>query len=302
MRFENLDLNLLVVLDALLEEKNVSRASERLNLSQSGASAALSRLREFFDDDLLTPSGRTMTLTPRGEKLVEPVRASLEQIRQTILTPEEFDPSTSQRTISIAAIDVVVQVLLSRVVASLSTEAPGIILEIIALNDEPAAMLQRGQADIVVSLDFLVDSDQPSDWLYDEDFVVIGDKQNPQLQGEMTPELFDQLGHVSVRVSRKNLGFDELALRRLGIERKIETIAPSYVSVPRLLLGTNRIAVIHRRLADQVRRTLPIQLFEMPYEFPKVREVAQWSSRHANDKAIKWVVQRMKEISLQLAG
>lgn len=302
MRFENLDLNLLVVLDALLEEKNVSRASERLNLSQSGASAALSRLREFFEDDLLTLSGRTMTLTPRGEKLVEPVRASLEQIRATILTPEDFNPATSERKISIAAIDVVVQVLLSKVVASISQEAPGMVLELTSLNEDPGAMLQRGQADIVVMLDYLEVADQPSDWLYDEDFVVIGCSSNPHLEGEMTRELFDRLGHVAVHVNRNQLGFDELALRRLGIERRVETIAPSFISVPRLLLNTQRIAVIHRRLADQVRNTLPIKMFEMPYDFPKVREIAQWSSRHANDQAVKWVVGRMKQISRTLSG
>lgn len=300
MRFENLDLNLLVVLDALLEEKSVSRASERLHLSQSGASAALSRLREFFSDDLLTPSGRAMALTPRGEALVEPVRASLEQIRSTILTPEVFDPAISERTVAIAAIDVVIQVLLSKLVPILASEAPGMVLELSALNNEPATMLQRGHADIVIMLDYLVAPGQPSEWLYDEDFVVVGWAENPLLQGEMTRELFDQLGHISVRVSRESLGFDELALRRLGIHRRVETIAPSFVSVPRLLLGTERVAVIHRRLARQVANTLPIKVFEMPYDFPKVREVAQWSSRHGNDAAIKWVVGRMKALAQTL--
>ena len=300
MRFENLDLNLLVVLDALLEEKSVSRASERLHLSQSGASAALSRLREFFSDDLLTPSGRAMALTPRGEALVEPVRASLEQIRTTILTPEVFDPAISERTVAIAAIDVVIQVLLSKLVPILASEAPGLVLELSALNNEPATMLQRGHADIVIMLDYLVAPDQPSEWLYDEDFVVVGWAENPHLQDEMTRELFDQLGHVSVRVSRESLGFDELALRRLGIHRRVETIAPSFVSVPRLLLGTERVAVVHRRLAMQVEKTLPVKLFEMPYDFPKVREVAQWSSRHGNDAAIKWVVGRMKALAQTL--
>ena len=87
MRFEKLDLNLLVVLDALLHEKSVSAAAERLNLSQSGASAALARLREFFEDDLLVPTGRTMNTTPRADKLIKPVRAALDNIRDTIQSP-----------------------------------------------------------------------------------------------------------------------------------------------------------------------------------------------------------------------
>lgn len=300
MRFEKLDLNLLVVLDALLKEKSVSRASELLNLSQSGTSAALSRLREFFEDELLTPSGRVMTLTPRAEELAGPVMEALGQIREKILTPDKFDAGTSQRTIKIAAIDVVVQVLLSKLVCSAAKEAPGICLDICALSDEPAVMLQRGHADIVISLDYLVAAEQSHEWLYNEDFVVIGCQENPHLTGEMTAQLFMQLGHVSVCVNRNQIGFDEMALRRLGIDRRVEAIAPSFVSVPRLLLGTQRIAVIHRRLANQVRATLPVTIFEMPFEFPLVREIAQWPRRHDNDKAIKWCIRRLKEISEQL--
>ena len=98
------------------EEQSVSAAAERLNLSQSGASAALNRLRDFFEDDLLVSSGRTMTCTPRGDALIKPVKEALALIRETILTPDEFDPAVSDRTISIAAIDVVAHVLLTEAV------------------------------------------------------------------------------------------------------------------------------------------------------------------------------------------
>lgn len=300
MRFEQLDLNLLVVLDALLEEQSVSRAAERLNLSQSGASAALSRLREFFEDDLLKPTGRTMAITPRGESLIKPVRAALDLIRGTILATEEFDPARSDRTIAIAAIDVVVQVLLTKAVGIFAREAPGMTFEVLPLNEEPATMLQRGQADIVIALDYLIASDQPSEKLYDEDFVIIGWRDNPHLAGEMTRELYQQLGHVSVRLNRNAVGFDEIALRRLGVERKIESLAPSFVSLARFVIETDRIATIHRRLAAQLNSTLPITIFELPFEFPKVREVAHWSSRSTNDEAIGWVLKRLKEIATTL--
>ncbi|ATW04713.1 LysR family transcriptional regulator [Sphingorhabdus sp. YGSMI21] len=300
MRFEKLDLNLLVVLDALLEEQSVSLAAERLNLSQSGASAALSRLREFFEDDLLVPSGRAMTCTPRGEALIQPVKAALALIRETILTPEEFDPALSDRTISIAAIDVVAHVLLTEAVGIFSREAPNIRFTVLPLAEDPVTMLQRGQTDIIIALDFLVDAKLPSECLYEDDFVVIAWRDNSHINGNMTKALYEQLGHVSVRLNHNVPGFDETALRRIGIHRTIETFAPSFASVPRFVIKTDRIATIHRRLAAQISDTLPINVYELPFEFPKVREVAQWSAKNTNDEAVRWVVTRLQEIAQKL--
>ncbi|MEQ8300519.1 MAG: LysR family transcriptional regulator [Hyphomonas sp.] len=300
MRFEKLDLNLLVILDALLEEQSVSLAAERLNLSQSGASAALNRLREFFEDDLLVSSGRTMIRTPRGAELKQPVKAVLSLIRETILTPEPFDPSVSDRAISIAAIDVVSRVLLTKAVAIFSSDAPNMRFRVLPLSDDPAAMLQRDNADITIALDYLADANLPVATLYKDDFVVISWIENPRINGEMTRALYEELGHVSVHLNHNVEGFDETALRRLGIRRKIEAFAPGFGSVPRFIINTDRIATIHRSLATQVRTTLPIAVFELPFEFPTVREVAQWSVKNTNDEAVRWVVGRLQEIAKTL--
>lgn len=300
MRFEKLDLNLLVVLDALLEEQSVSLAARRLNLSQSGASAALSRLREFFDDELLVSSGRAMVCTPRGEELVEPVKAALTLIRETILTPEPFNPAISDRTISIATIDVVARVLLTEAVAEFSREAPSMRFKVLPLSDEPGTMLQRGMADIVIALDYLADSELPREHLYEDDFVAISANENPHITGELTRELYESLGHVSVHLNHDVEGFDEIALRRIGIHRSIQAFAPGFGSVPRFVINTDRIATVHRRLANQVSSTLPIKIYELPFDFPTVREVAQWSSKNSNDEAVIWVVQRLKGIANKL--
>jgi DNA-binding transcriptional LysR family regulator len=297
MRFEKLDLNLLVVLDALLQDKSVSAAAERLNLSQSGASAALARLREFFEDDLLVPTGRTMNTTPRADKLIEPVRFALDNIRDTILTPQIFDPSVSDRTITITAIDYVVQVLLTQAISTFAKEAPHMRFRIDTLTTDPVAMLQRGLTDIIIGLDYIMSPEHPSEWLYDERFVVINWKGNTELKGPLTREVYEAAGHVCAMMGRQVPGFDETALRRLGIERRIEVYAPNYTSVARLVLGTNRIATIHERLAAQLKDTLPLDVHELPFEFPTVREVIQWSSRNTADPAIAWVVSRIKAIA-----
>lgn len=302
MRFEKLDLNLLVVLDALLEEQSVSLAAERLNLSQSGASAALSRLREFFEDDLLVASGRTMTCTPRGNELITPVKNALSLIRETIITPDKFDPAVSDRMISIASIDAVTHVLLTEAVGIFSIEAPKMQFKVLPLAEEPVAMLQRGNADIIIALDYLADANLPKEFLFEEDFVVISATDNPHLKDGLTQDLYEQLGHVSVHLNHNVEGFDETALRRIGIHRNIVAFAPGYTSVPRFIIKTDRVATIPRRLAEQVSSTLPLKVYELPFDFPKVREVAQWSLKNTNDEAVRWVVQRLQEIAKNLAG
>lgn len=300
MRFENLDLNLLVILDAFLQERSVSRAAERVNITQSGASASLARLREFFDDEILVPSGRNMALTARGEKLAQPVRAALDQIRATIIADRPFDPKTSDRTISIAAIDVAIEVFLARAISGMADDAPDMRFEIRALKDDgPLVELQRGSSDIVITLEHMLHPEYPHAWLYDEKFVVVGWSENPYISGPMTRELYEQLGHVSVRLGSNAEGFEETVLRRLGFDRRVEVFTPTFTSIARFLIGTRRIATIHERLAIEFARTMPIAVTSLPAELPVIREFAQWTRGNANDPAINWVVERLKAFASQ---
>ena len=206
----------------------------------------------------------------------------------------------SNRAISIASIDVVAHVLLTEAVGLFSKQAPNMRFTVLPLTEDPVAMLQRGQTDIIIALDYLIDANLPSEFLYDEDFVVISWKENPHIKGELTSELYEQLGHVSVRLNHNARGFDETALRRIGINRNVETFAPSFASVPRFVIKTDRIATIHRHLANQISGTLPIKIYELPFKFPTVREVAQWSAKNTNDEAVRWVVRRLKELAKNL--
>ena len=144
MRFQRLDLNLLVALDALLAERSVSLAAERIFLSQSATSSALGRLREYFGDELLVVRGRQMVLTARAEGLVDPVRAVLEQIRTTIAVAPPFDPATTDRTITIMASDYSTEVLLAPALRQMAEVAPGLRIEIQPMNDTLIESLERG--------------------------------------------------------------------------------------------------------------------------------------------------------------
>ncbi len=300
MRFEKLDLNLLIALDAFLEERGVSLAAERLNLSQSAASGSLARLREYFKDDLLVLTGRTMSLTPRAEALVQPVRTILEQIRATILVADPFDPATSDRTLSIMATDYVFDILLRPAIVACATLAPGVRFELVPIVEQPVDAMQRGHADLLIGIDNVISEDQPHDVLFTEDFVIAGWSGSSLLAGPMTMELFQQLGHVSVRFGRQTASYEASAAMTRMIQRRVEVVAADFTSVGGLLVGTNRIATMHRRLALRMAETLPLKLMEMPFALPPIREIAQWSSRSANDPAIAWLVELLKQIGREV--
>ncbi|MCX7677495.1 MAG: LysR family transcriptional regulator [Alteraurantiacibacter sp.] len=298
MRFQRLDLNLLVALDALLTERSVSLAADRLCLSQSATSSALGRLREYFGDDLLVLKGRQMVLTARAEQLIEPTRAVLEQIRTTIAVMPEFDPATSDRLIRIMASDYTTEVLLAPALALFRKTAPNMHFEIHSMSNGPVEDLERGIIDLLVTVDFATSSDHPSELMFVDDYVVVGDIANPAMHRPMTTETYLSLGHVTVRFGRNRIpAFDDWYMRRKKQQRRVEVVAGSFVNMASLIVGTERIATMHRRLAQKMARHYPLALAPVPFDIPPVRELAQWHISNNNDPAIRWVVGQFKEVA-----
>jgi LysR family nod box-dependent transcriptional activator len=298
MRFERLDLNLLVALDALLDERSVSLAAERIFLSQSATSSALGRLRDYFGDELLVAKGRQMVLTARAEELVEPVRAVLEQIRSTIAVSPPFDPATCDRTLRIMASDYMTEVLLSQVFTSIAEVAPLMRFEIQPMTEGPVDSLERGFVDLLLTVDFGMTSDHPSQILFGDDYVVIGCARNPAMKGPMTKELYFELGHITSRFGKARVpAFDDWFMRRQKQQRRIEIVAPSFLSIPGLIVGSKRIATIHRRHAERIKKTMPLVVHELPLAMPPIREGAQWHLANNNDAAIRWFVEKLTLIA-----
>lgn len=295
MRFGRLDLNLLVALDALLTERSVSLAADRLCLSQSATSSALGRLREYFGDELLVVKGRNMILTARAEELIEPVRAVLEQIRTTVAVAPPFDPATAERTIRIMASDYSTEVLLAGALVDLEREAPGLRFEIQPMNDTPIEAVERGYVDLLLTIDLAVSADHPTQLLFQDDYVVVGASDNPAMAGPMTRDLYFSLGHVTARFGKARVpAFEDWFVRRQKQQRRIEVVAPSFLSLPGLIVGTRRIATMHRRMAERVVRNMPLVLREIPFDIPPIRETIQWNLANNNDRALRWVVERLQ--------
>lgn len=298
MRFGRLDLNLLVALDALLTKKSVSLAADRLCLSQSATSSALGRLREYFGDDLLVLQGRQMILTARAEELVEPVRAVLEQIRSTVEVAPPFDPATADRQVRIMASDYATQVLLTDALATFSREAPNMRFEIQPVTEAPIDALERGFIDLLLTIDYAISVDHPSQILFEDDYVVVGTADNPAMAQPLTAETYLSLGHVTARFGKTRIpAFDDWFFRRQKQQRRIEVVAPSFLSLAGLVHGTLRVATMHRRLAEQIVAQSSLVMQELPFAMPPIRQAVQWHLANNNDKLLRWVIERLAAVS-----
>ncbi len=203
MDFRGLDLNLLVALDALLTEKNVTHASQRIHLTQPAMSNALARLRDFFGDPLLVQVGRKMELTSRAQSLAEPVRAILQQVQATIAAQVTFDPAKSERRFALAVSDYVIAVLLAGMLQRIKTEAPGVSFEFWPVTGNAPYELENGDVDFIIAPKPYLSVNHPQQELFEEGYACIAWAENTQVQRQLSLEQYLALAHVEVRLGEK---------------------------------------------------------------------------------------------------
>lgn len=289
MRFKGLDLNLLVVLDALLAERNVSRAGSALHLSQSATSGALARLRAFFGDDLLVPQGRNMVPTAMGAALAPQVRNALLQIEGTIIARPGFDPETARRDIRIVASDYVMVTWLAPIVSALSREAPGLRFRISPPSSDPVEQLEAGAADLLLMPDKYLSDDHPSVRCFEDSYCVIACSDNPAIGTKLTEEAFYDLPHVDAVFPTIVPGYSDWFTRQSGRERRVEVQAGGFTAIPYFVIGSRRIALVHERLAKLYAANLPLRIFPAPVKIPRIVESLQWHRFAEEDESLRWV-------------
>ena len=291
MRLDKFDLNLLVVLDTILEERNVTRASARLHIGQSAASGALARLREYFGDELLVPVGRRLVLTALAESLVVPVRQTLLQARATIARKPGFDPATAQRNFLICASDYATTVLLAKAVRRVAAQAPKVVLDIRSPMQNALEVFERGDIDLLVMPEpYMAPFPEPKTSLFEDTHVCMVWSENALVGETFTFEQYMALGHVAVHFGDEHsLSFEEWFLPRSGQQRRIELVVDNFSILPQVLIGTNRVATLHRRQAEHFTRHLPVRLVDTPFDMPPLIEVVAWPSHLEHDPAHVWL-------------
>lgn len=301
MRFKGLDLNLLVALDALLELRSVSRAAERMNLTQPAMSAALSRLREYFGDQLLVVHGKAMYPTAFADSLLPQVREALGGIEALIATAASFDPATSERSFRIVASDYIAVSVLVPLVARLAEESPRIRLEILSPGDTSSADLATGKVDLLLTPAEFINPPHPTELLFEERHLLIGWSGNPLFAREITEADFSRSGHVAVAFgSRGTASFADRQLQMLSKHRRIEVTAASFTIVPWLIKDTMRLALLHERLVSVMQDSFPIAHAPVPFAFPLMKEMVQFHETRAADQGLSWLRREIASVAASI--
>ncbi|MBZ0163127.1 MAG: LysR family transcriptional regulator [Notoacmeibacter sp.] len=302
MRFKNLDLNLLVALDILLAERNVSRAAEKLHMTQSALSNALARLRDYFGDELLVSVGRKMELTPRAELLREPVRDILVRIESSVTATPRFDPAAADRTFRIYVSDYSMITLVPAFLESISAARYAVKFDFLPQSDQPHRVLERGEADLLIIPRDYCSKDHPAEVLYQEDFVCIAAEDHPRVGAALDLEAFLSERHAVMQPPNSAISFETAAMRELGITRDVDAVTFSFASLPYFVAGTERLATLHRRLARAAAKHLPVKVLELPFAIPPMRQAIQWHTYRTNDPALSWLKAGFRVAASRLEG
>ncbi len=282
-----IDLNLLAVLGALLEHRNLTRAGERLNLSQPTMSGALARLRQHFGDELLVRSGREYHLTPMASGLLPAVRESLAQVERTLSVPADFDPATSLRrfTIAISAQSILG---LSGLLRRVHELAPGVQFDMWPIT---TALLETGRIppgyDVLIGPEgFRADGD-PEVLLRDR-IVYVADPANPRLRdGRLTAADLAALPHATVRLPQASLV--AAALDGIGVAPNVVATTGGWLPLPFVVAGTALVAAVPERMARRVSCAAGVTVIEPPFGTVELVEAAWWHPLHAIDPSLTWL-------------
>jgi DNA-binding transcriptional LysR family regulator len=293
------DLNLLRVLEVLLEEENVSRAAARLGVTQSAISRSLARLRRLFGDELFLRTGRGMRPTLRALELRPRVHGALTAIDRLVLESARFEPRLARRRFRIAAVDYAQAVLLAPLLRALAEEAPGIDWELLPSPRVADPGLESGEVDLSIA------PRRPSGvgivWskLLDEDYTSIVWSEHPLRT--LGSAAFARLPHVLVAPWGQPRGVVDDVLAAGKERRRIAVQVPTFLMLPHLLVGTERIATVPRRIAALLVAAHPLRTLEPPVSVPGFTLHQGWHELHRHDPGHAWLRSRLAETARRLS-
>lgn len=276
-----LDLNLLVALDALLRERNVTRAGALVGMSQPTMSTALGKLRRFFDDELLVRVGRDFQLTPAATDLVLPVQEILLRVQQVIDGPAGFDPGAAERTFRVVASDYG-QLILQGVVQHLAREAPGIRVRFQIPDERTDRLLQQRRADLVILSRLPGFSSQE---LFTDRWVCAFDPDHHQLGDSMTKKQFLAATHVAFAVGRFGRSGAEDQLAALGVKRNVAFTTHSFAASLYLVRGTPLVSIVQERLAHLLADVTATRWVPVPFLIDPIVFSQWWHPLDTDDAA-----------------
>jgi Transcriptional regulator len=300
VNLEKLDLNLLVALRALLEERNVTRAGARIGLSQPAMSAALARLRRHFSDELLVRRGNRYELTPLGTALRAPVANAYAMLERLFTSRADFNPATERHEFTLLSSDYAIAVFGVELARAVQAAAPGV-----RLNFRHATSDVVENPELLSGVDGMfmphgVLSDLPTVELYRDEWVCLVAADNPEVGERIT---IDDLARLPWAVYQRT--FDTPVNRQLamlGLQPRVDVSVQSFQLLPALVAGTPRVALIQRRLACLLHRLAPVRVLPCPFPAVALREALWWHPVHTYDAAHSWLRETAERVAATLPG
>ncbi len=297
-----IDVNLIVVLGAILTEMNLTRAGEAVGMSQPAVSGALARLRQQYGDPLLVRKGRVFELTERAEALKPLVVEAMNEIQRTFEIMPTFDPKVSTRTFSIAASDYVLSQMTGQLLALIEKEAPGVNISFDSLPPDasvsPVDLLRR---DVIISGDPRIAGKRKS--LFSDRFVCIVDEKNPRLRlGKLSLADLEELRFVRATFGDDITTQVDQLLSQAGVVPRIGITVRGFVPVPFAVADSTMIGFVPERLAEQYKDSLGLVIAETPLPQSMLIEAVHWHPSKTTDPALKWLVEMLRKTSENIEG
>jgi DNA-binding transcriptional LysR family regulator len=296
MNWGAFDLNLLIVFDAVMQERSVTRAGSRIGLSQPAMSHALNRLRYMLKDELFVRTPEGMVPTPRAETLAQPLRSALSEM-QLALEPAAFDPAASDRSFVLALNNYAAVVLAPPLVAATSASAPAVRLDLRPSGTlDILERLDRGDLDLALGGINTAGERFATAPLLEDPFVLVMRRGHPASRGKLSATTFAALPHLEISSSGEDISFVDHWLAERGLERRVALRAP-FLSAASILVQSDLVTTLSRRIAKEFVRQHPLRLRNPPYDSMRVQTVMVWHRRLDRHPAHRW----LRELALSVA-
>ena len=300
-----IDLNLLVHLDALLTERSVTRAAGRVGIGQSAMSHNLARLRDLFDDELLTRGPEGLRLTPRAVTLVEPVRTALAQIQTLVSRDKAFDPATAVRTFRLGLPDSMEVLIVPVLLARLREVAPGLHLRLYNIGSSPLLdRLDADELDLAIGYDVFPQGQvhHKRRLLFTETYLCMFNAERTGIVPPISLDDYVRLPHVltSLRPGQSVRGVVDDALEKLGLQRSVVLTTPRFLTVPSLVARAPVVVTMHARLARMFAAELGLSLSPPPVALREVTVSLLWHASYDADPAHTWLRQLLVQLVADL--
>jgi DNA-binding transcriptional LysR family regulator len=302
MNLAAFDLNLLRVFDALMAERHVTRAGQRVGLSQPAVSAALSRLRGLLDDELFVRNGREMVPTARAISLAEPVADALRRVEFAVAAGARFDPATARRDFTVRGVDYFGVFLMPPLMQKLARVAPGIAVRCLdAQTGSVAQLLEEGRIDLAIEVMHELDDPIRSQYLFRERYVVIVSAKHPNIDANGSSysddpfdlDLYCRLPHALHSFVGSKTGNVDAALAAINRKRTVSFSAPHFFSIAKVVAESEIIATLPERLARRTAPLFGLRTYQCPVDLAPISIAMVWHRRNDSDAGQIWFRQQV---------